>query len=342
MKALVLGDAGGLELRERPMPSARAAADLVVLRILQTGVCGTDRGVLVGKFHAEPGVIMGHESIGVVHEVGSAVSGLTPGDRVVVNPTLYCGRCPNCVRGELNFCQHKAGNEIGIDRDGGFAEYLAIEERFLYRLPPELPDDRAVLIEPLACVLNNLDAARLAPGSRVTVLGAGPIGIVAAMAAAHFGCPVTVLERDEFRRSRAAEVLKGFSPEPEVLATGTPTVRSEVVLDTVGSLLEQACDLAADLGTVVIMGFHAEATVQLRPLHILQRGLRIVGAGDYNSLIFPRAIELAARMPLERLVTHRFALDEYEQALRCIGVTATDYSALKVTIEGRLSSPIDA
>ncbi|HTZ43606.1 MAG TPA: alcohol dehydrogenase catalytic domain-containing protein [Jatrophihabitans sp.] len=342
MKALVLGEDRALHLAERPVPDTGAAADLVVVRVVQTGICGTDRGVLVGKFHAEPGVIMGHESIGVVHAVGSAVRTVAPGDRVVVNPTLYCGWCPACVRGELNFCQHKTGNEIGIDRDGGFAEYLAIEERFVFALPADVPDDRAVLIEPLACVLNNLDAAGLTPGSRVTVLGAGPIGIVAAMAAAHFGCPVTVLERDEFRRSRAAEVLKGFAPEPEVVSPETPVARGELVLDTVGNLLAQACDLAADLGTVVIMGFHAEAEVSLRPLHILQRGLRIVGAGDYNSQIFPRAVALGARLPLERLVTHRFALDEHEAALRCIGVTEPGYSALKVVIEGRLSAPATA
>ena len=337
MKALILGSDGALQLADRPRPTCADQPGLVVVRIRQTGVCGTDRGVLVGKFAAEPGVVMGHESIGVVAEVGSAVTGLRPGQRVIVNPTLYCGRCPACMRGELNFCQHKHGNEIGIDRDGGFAEYLAIEEQFLFPLPDELPDDRAVLIEPLACVLNNLDAGGLVPGSRVTVLGAGPIGIVAAMAAAHFGCPVTVVERDGFRRSLAADVLKGFSPEPAVAAPEEPIARSRLVLDTVGNLLGEACDLAADLGTVVIMGFHSEAVISLRPLHILQRGLRIVGAGDYNSQIFPRAIALGARLPLERLVTHRFALDEYPDALRCVGVTATDYSALKVVFEGRLA-----
>lgn len=332
MKALVLDPAGALALADRPTPTCRTP-ETVVVRVVQTGICGTDRGVLVGKFHAEPGVIMGHEAIGVVHEIGQAVSRFAPGDRVVLNPTLYCGHCPACVQGRLNFCQHKAGNEIGIDRDGGFAEYLAIEEQFLFRLPDGMPADRAVGIEPLACVLNNLDAARIEPGSPVTVLGAGPIGIVTAMAAAHFGSPVTVVERDRFRRDRAADVLKGFSPQPVVVAADVAVEPAPVVLDTVGNLLDRACELAAELGTVVIMGFNSTAEVSLRPLHILQRGLRIVGAGDYNSQVFPRAIELAGRLPLERLVTHRFALTEYADALRCIGVTATDYSALKVVFQ---------
>ncbi|MDQ1307369.1 MAG: hypothetical protein QG671_3201 [Actinomycetota bacterium] len=107
-----------------------------------------------------------------------------------------------------------------------------------------------------------------------------------------------------------------------------------MVIDTVGNLLEQALDLVADTGTVVIMGFDDRAVANVRPLRILQRGLRIVGAGDYNSVIFPRAVALARHLPLERLITHRVPKNDYPAAVEAVGAGEQGaYSGLKVLIE---------
>jgi fructokinase len=341
MKALVLTAEHSLRLEDRPMPVC-AAPDQVVLRVVQTGVCGTDRGVLLGKFLAETGVIMGHEAVGEVVQVGSGVTMVQPGSRVIANPTLYCGRCEPCRRGRLNFCLNKTGNELGIDRDGSYAEYLLLEEQFLHPIPDDMSYDRAVLVEPMACVLNNLDAARVGPDDTVTVLGGGPIGVLVGLAADHYGSRVRLLETDPFRRAAvvkfyesvdgcAVEVVDGEGSHP----------RSDVVVDTVGSLLDRACELAEDLGRVVIMGFDSKASAEIKPLNLVQRGLSLIGAGDYNSLIFPRALALARRLPLEGLITHRFPLDEYGKALDVIGAGQdhrSGYSALKVVIEGRVAA----
>jgi threonine dehydrogenase-like Zn-dependent dehydrogenase len=312
----------------------------VVVRVVQTGICGTDRGVLLGKFPALPGVVMGHEAVGEVAAVGAGVTTVKPGDRVIANPTLYCGLCPPCRRGELNFCQNKAGNEIGIDRDGSFAEYIRLEERFLHRIPEGMSYDRAVLVEPLACVLNNIRAARVGLDDSVAVLGGGPIGAVVALVADRLGCPVRLLEPDPLRRSLLTVY---FADVPGCRVTvaepGEVAERSaDVVVDTVGNLLDEARALAAYLGRVVIMGFNEHARADLRPLDIVQRGLTIIGAGDYNSLVFPRAVELARRLPLEGLITHRFTLDEVGLALRAICAVPGaqgSYAAMKVVIEGR-------
>ncbi|GAA4690171.1 zinc-dependent alcohol dehydrogenase [Phytohabitans rumicis] len=333
MKALVLQDDRSLRLVDRPRPVCAAPTDVLV-RVAQTGVCGTDRGVLLGKFPARPGVVMGHEAIGEVAEIGTGVTTLKPGDRVVVDPTFYCGLCARCRRGALNFCLHKEGNELGIDRDGAFAPYLALDERFLHPVPDGLPDDRAVLIEPLACVLNNLEAARLRPADDVLVLGGGPIGVLTALVADHLASKVRLVERDPFRRSIAARYFAGVPGcavrlcEPD--AVDGPT--ASVVVDTVGSLLERACALAQPMGRVVVMGFDGNARGELRPLELLQRGLSIVGAGDYNGLIFPRAIELAQRLPLEGIVTHHVPIDDFPRALDALGLT-TGYAGLKVVIQ---------
>ncbi|MEV6635652.1 alcohol dehydrogenase catalytic domain-containing protein [Actinoplanes sp. NPDC051470] len=328
MKALVLGVDRTLELVDRPRPVC-AAPDDVVLRVVQVGICGTDRGVLLGKFPAEPGVVMGHEAVGEVVETGSGVTTLKPGDRVIVNPTLYCGLCDRCRDGVLNFCENKTGNEIGIDRDGAFAEFMRLEERFLHLIPDGMSYDRAVLVEPLACVLNNLLAASVGAGDRVAVLGAGPIGTVTALAASEFGASVQLVEKDPFRRDAAVT----FFEDTTVTVTETPS-RADVVVDTVGSLLPEACALAADLGRVVVMGFDERATAEVRPLELLQRGLRIIGAGDYNSQVFGRAVRMARHLPLERIVSHHFGLDRVDAALTALGIGGgAAYAGLKVVIE---------
>src|ERR1700743_1020857 len=105
MKALVLTNERTLALTERPKPVVAKPTDVVV-RVVQTGICGTDRSVLVGKFPAQPGVVMGHEAVGVVDQVGPEVGELAPGDRVIINPTLYCGACPTWLQGDRYFYEH--------------------------------------------------------------------------------------------------------------------------------------------------------------------------------------------------------------------------------------------
>jgi threonine dehydrogenase-like Zn-dependent dehydrogenase len=335
MRALVLNEALQLELVERERPTINLQTDVLV-RVYQTGVCGTDRSVLVGKFPAAAGVIMGHEAVGIVAEIGVDVTGLAVGDRVVVNPTLYCGRCDPCRSGRMNFCRNKKGEEVGIDRDGSYAEYMVLEDRFLHHIPDDVGYDRAVVTEPLACVLNNLDAAQITPADAVTVIGGGPIGVLCAMTARYLGSPVTVVERDSYRRKQAHDLLHGTFPDEIAVVTLDEVDAispAPAVIDTVGNQVELAVDLTATAGTAVVMGYDSWAKYTIRPLSILQRGIRIVGAGDFNGPHFPRAVELASRLPLERLVTHHFSLEQHEKAFATLATDPeTGYSALKVVI----------
>lgn len=335
MRALILTPNRRLELTELDRPQVKAARDVLV-RVHQTGVCGTDRSVLVGKFAAEAGVVMGHEAVGTVADIGPDVTDLAVGDRVIVNPTLYCGRCTRCLRGQTNFCHDKTGNEIGIDRHGSYADYILLEDRFLHVIDDRVSFDRAVLTEPLACVLNNLDAAGLTPGDAVTVVGAGPIGLVCAIAARHLGSPVTLIERDDFRRGQAGELMAEFFASG-VTVVGTEGIddldQTPVVIDTVGNQLEVAIRLTDDVGTVVAMGYDSRAETTVRPLELLQRQLRLIGAGDYRGPHFPRAVEMAAELPLEKLISHRFPLERHADAFAALATSGDSaYSALKVVI----------
>ncbi|MEV5596674.1 alcohol dehydrogenase catalytic domain-containing protein [Streptomyces sp. NPDC052496] len=335
MKALILDEGRTVSLVDHPKPAATAPTDVVV-RVVQTGICGTDRSVLVGKFPAEPGVVMGHEAVGTVDAVGSAVTAHKPGDRVIINPTLYCGSCPSCLRGHWDFCVNKAGTEVGLDLDGAFAEYIRLPERFIHAMPEGMDFDRAVVVEPLACALNNIEAGRLTAGETAVIVGGGPVGVVCAMAARHYGARVLLIEPDPYRQELCRTV---FAQDGDGrVSVHTPDEaglerRGDVVVDTVGNLLEQSLGYAADRGRVVIMGYHSKASATVRPLEILQRGLQIIGAGDYNSRLFPKAIELARWLPLERLVTHRFPLERHEEAFAALAAApGTPYSALKVVL----------
>jgi 2-desacetyl-2-hydroxyethyl bacteriochlorophyllide A dehydrogenase len=335
MKALVLTNERTLALTDRPKPTVARPTDVVV-RVVQTGICGTDRSVLVGKFPAEPGVVMGHEAVGVVDQVGPEVGDFAPGDRVIINPTLYCGACPTCLKGARNFCENKTGQEVGLDLDGAFAEYIRLPALFVHRMPDDMTYDRAVVVEPLACALNNVDAGGVGPGDTVVIVGGGPMGVVTAMAAEHYGARVLLVEPDPFRQQLCADILTSSGtgrvtvhhPDDEAL-----TGNGDVVIDTVGNLLEQALGYAAVGATVVVMGYNSTAVATVRPLDILLRGLRIVGAGDFNAHSFPKAIGLARWLPLDKVITHRFDITEWDDAFGMLAPTAgSEYAAMKVVI----------
>ncbi len=318
MKAIVFKKEMSISLDELPAPTIQRPDDVVV-RVHSTGICGTDRNILLGRFPARQGVVLGHESVGHVTAIGEQVTSLKVGDRVVVNPTMYCGDCHFCRRGAFNFCDNKTGSEVGVDRDGTFADYVRLPARFLHTLPTAMPLDRAVFIEPLACVMNNANAVDLQPADDVVILGGGPIGMVFALYAQRFTRKVIVVESDPFRRSFAANldlltVDSGHSNWPQRVASLNDARRPSVVIETSGVLLDAAVSLVAKGGRIAVMGFNGHITSSFKVLHIVNNGIRVIGAGDYNGPIFPAAIELAAELPLEKLITHRFSLDQHQQA----------------------------
>lgn len=334
MRALVYLGPGSAALQDRP-DAQLLNGDDVVVEVVGTGVCGTDRKILLGRFPARPGVVLGHESVGVVRAAGPQVRAVAVGDRVVVNPTLYCGWCVPCRRGATNFCRHKTGTEVGVDRDGTYAERVTLPERFVVPVPAGLPFRAAVLIEPLACVLNNVGAAAVSFDDTVVVLGAGPIGMLTALVAARQARRVVVAEPDGYRLGLAREqfahvVDVAGADAAEAVLKASDGERPSLVFDTTGVGLDAALRLVDDGGRIVVMGFDDAYAVPLHPLKLTNRGISLIGAGDYRADIFPVAVDLAAELCrpgsadggvpfLERLVTHEFPLERYEDAFAALG-----------------------
>ncbi|MFI6444550.1 zinc-binding dehydrogenase [Kitasatospora sp. NPDC050543] len=341
-------DVGLAGIQDREVPSLGVGE--VLVKVAATGICGTDRAILLGEFPARRGVVLGHEAVGAVAVVGSGVSSVAPGDRVVINPTYYCGRCRPCRRGLPAHCPAKAGREVGVDRDGTMADFAVVPERFVHRLPVSVSYRRGALVEPLACVLNNLRAAQPRWDDQVLVLGGGPIGALCAMVLARRGARVALAERDPGRAEIARRLLprtvRVLAPEE---AAGSERQASDVVIDTTGSVPVDVLSAVAAGGTVVVMG-EREAGVATVPLRALvTRGIRLVGAGPYRPTDFELAVDLARDLPLEELVTHVLPLERYTEALALLAVApdgpgrsspGRGYGAMKVLLasDGSLTS----
>jgi L-iditol 2-dehydrogenase len=216
MLAALYTQGGGFSVEEVGRP--RIADDELLLRVRAASICGTDVKIVHHghrKLHDGQRIVLGHEFVGEIEEVGQRLSGYEVGARVGIAPNAGCGGCSACIRGRANYCP--AYTAFGIDRDGGHAPYVRIPECFLAQgnlvtLPASVPDREASLLEPFSCVVNGVRAARLELGDTVVIYGAGPIGLMHVMLcrAAGAGQVIAVdvrAERLERARALGADIV---------------------------------------------------------------------------------------------------------------------------------------
>ena len=171
MRALRLREIGSIDLLSVPAP--QAADGEVVVQVSVAGICGTDRHLISGEYPAIPPVTLGHELEGIVTATGTGTT-MAVGTRVAVDPNIACLNCRYCRMGLVAHCLNL--HAIGVDRDGGLAEFVNAPQRQAYELPADLPAGFGALCEPLACCLHAMDHATVQPGDKVAVLGGGVIG----------------------------------------------------------------------------------------------------------------------------------------------------------------------
>lgn len=324
MPAVVFQGEGRWALEERPVPRIRDA-DEVLLEVEACGICGTDLHILeVPPGHpATPGVILGHEVIGRVVEVGPGVTGLRPGDRVAVAPNLYCGACRFCQRGLYNHCERFT--TLGIFLDGGLARYEVAPARALFPISSQIPLERAVFTEVLSTVVGATAQVRLHPGESAVVLGCGPVGLLflqifrAAGARFLIAADVAPFRLAFARRVGADEAVDPQERDLEALVREATGIGADVVVDAVGSLMGLALRLARPGGTVVLFGMNAQARAEIAQYEITRRELRVVGSyvGRHT---FPLAIQMLERgvIRAEELVTHRWPISRFGEGLEAL------------------------
>lgn len=317
---------GAFETRE--MPERQLFETEVLVKVGACGVCGTDVHIYHGdKGSAEvrPPVVLGHELSGTIVETGAGVKKLKCGDRVTIDPNQYCGECHYCKAGKKQLCENLYA--IGVNRDGGFAEYCYVPEAQCFLLDNRVPLEHGAMAEPLACCIHGVDRAKIRLGDAVLVIGGGAIGLLMVQLAKQSGASAVILsEPVELRRKIGLEIGADavIDPFQEVLRerliqiTGQDGV--DVVIECVGNLsaTEQAF-AAAKRGTTILLFSvpKAGASYSLSLEDVYQKELRIVG-----SLINPdthqRAVDMINRgkIQLDPLITHRFPLDQVKEAIR--------------------------
>jgi L-iditol 2-dehydrogenase len=190
MKALVLTDYGRFSLEEVPDP--QIAPDDVLVRVKACGICGSDVHGMDGSTGRRlPPIIMGHEASGVIATTGASVARWKAGDRVTFDSTIYCGDCEYCRAGRINLCTNRRvlGVSCGDYRqNGAFAEFVAVPQRILHRLPASLPFEFAACVEPLSIAVQAARRAGVQAGQSAVVVGAGMIGLLQVQVLRAFGC----------------------------------------------------------------------------------------------------------------------------------------------------------
>lgn len=323
MRAVRLSASGDLAVTEVDQPTPGDGELLVKVDVC--GLCGTDRHIVDGEYPSAAPVTLGHEFGGEVVRAHGA-SSIAVGARVTVDPNITCGVCEQCRAGRVSFCPDLTA--LGVQRDGGLAEYVAVPEQQAYELPPEVPATHAAFCEPLACCLRGLDLAGIEPGGSVAVLGGGVIGQLMVQLARLAGATTVVLStRQRARRELAERLGATATVDPTVSdpvaaidgPTGLAPGGVDVVLECAGvaETFRQSLAMTRRGGTVVVFGVAPQAAlVEVSPFEIFARELRIQGS-YLNPLTHGRAAAMVASgvLELDALVSRELSLAEVPATL---------------------------
>jgi alcohol dehydrogenase len=344
MRALVYHGPGQKAWEEVPKPTLQDDTDAIV-RVDAVTICGTDLHILKGDVPTvTDGRILGHEAVGTVEEVGSAVSNVKVGDKVLVSCITACGACRFCREGSYGQCVGGGGWILGHLIDGTQAEYVRVPfaDTSTYRAPAGVSDEQLLMLAdilPTGYEVGVLNGA-VSPGDVVAVVGAGPIGLSAIMGARLFS-PAHVVAIDladnrlEAAKQFGADVtVNNGREDPAAVIEGlTGGLGADVAMEAVGvpATFELAAKLVRPGGRVANIGVHGEpATLHLEDLWI--RNVTIT-TGLVDTCSTPTLLKLTEshQVDVGRFVTHHFALDDFMEAYEVFG-NAADTGALKVVL----------
>jgi len=343
MKALIYGGPGLKAIEERPKPEIQAPGDAIV-KMAKTTICGTDLHILKGDVATcKPGRILGHEGVGIIDCVGAGVTAFRAGDRVLISCVSSCGKCDYCRRGMYSHCT-TGGWILGNQIDGTQAEYVRTPhaDTSLYPIPQGADDEALVMLSDILptgfeCgVLNG----KVAPGSTVAIVGAGPIGL-AALLTAQFYSPAQIIMIDlddgrlgvarQFGATQTINSADGKAAETVRTLTGGRGVDAAIEAVGVPATFLLCQDLVGAGGIIANVGVHGRK-VDLHLERLWSQNIAITTrlVDTVTTPMLLKTVESKKINPV-RLITHRFRLDQILDAYDTFA-RAAETQALKVIV----------
>ncbi len=319
MRASVLVEKGVIELQERPVP--RPLPGEVLVRVAAVGVCGSDvhyyQHGAIGDFVVREPLVLGHEISGQVVAVGEGVDAARVGERVAVDPQRPCRQCRACKTGRFNLCpfmEFYATPPV----DGTFCEYVTAPADMAFAVPDSLSDESAALLEPLSVGIWAAHKAQVGPGDQVLVAGAGPIGAMVAQAVRARGATdVVVTDFVDSRRERITSFGATRALHPVADAEELAAMRADAFVDCTGATPAVLSGIRSVRpgGTAVLVGMGADEMPVPVSL-VASREITLTGVFRYVDT-WPRGIALttSGAVHLDDMVTHRYSLEQVEEAL---------------------------
>jgi threonine dehydrogenase-like Zn-dependent dehydrogenase len=321
MKALVYTGPKKAEVRDAPEPTPKPGS--IKVKMMYCGICGSDISIFLGVHpRAKAPLILGHEFLGEVVEDGKKFK---KGDRVVAYPLLSCGHCLPCRTGNAHVCNTLG--LVGIDVDGGICEYSYVDEDILFKVPDDVSDRAAAVIEPLAVIIRAIHQSNFKALDTTAVIGAGPIGMLNGMMLKHMGASkVFISDIDEKRLKKAEEF--GMSPinaktdsMEKIVKDATKGEGVDILFECSGAEISamQMTDITRVGGTICMVSVHkVPHNVNLRDINFKEQ--HMVGTRVYTKEEFRQAVEYSGQIKedLEKIVSHIVSMKDSEKVFDMI------------------------
>jgi 2-desacetyl-2-hydroxyethyl bacteriochlorophyllide A dehydrogenase len=351
MKACVLTNWKKLELMEMAIPIPKP--NQVLIKVIYAGVCGSDVNVFN---HNHPTAtiprIMCHEILGTIEEINSEHSlPVGIGSRVVVFPLTWCGTCEACREGNFHVCRNLS--IMGLHTNGGFAEYVCANADNVFSIPPEMPDEIAILTEPFAVGFHAHMRAGTQPGDEVLVIGAGPIGLLTAITARYFGAKKVVVselnpERIQLVRKFGFDVIN--PTEADLVAESlrvTGGIGFDKVFEASGS--QNACALVADVckirGKIVPVGI-PKGLAGFKAVSIILKEISMIGCRVYSWDHFKRTFGMLEKLfgdneyDLAKLIDRILPIEKLAEAIEIQGSGKNNGKILMEILDSNLNGGV--
>jgi 2-desacetyl-2-hydroxyethyl bacteriochlorophyllide A dehydrogenase len=299
------------------LPVPQPAEDEVLIKVMASGICGTDVHILRGEYMGGYPVIPGHEFSGIVEQVGAGVTRFEVGDRVAVEPNIACDNCYNCLHNRHNFCLN--WQAVGVTRPGGMAQMVTVPEKAVFAIS-DMAYEYGAFVEPLSCVLHGVERAQVRMADRVAILGAGPIGILLLQTVRLQGvAQVTVAEKNPTRLELAASCGADLcSPDVDDLEKNG----YDVVIDATGVIpvMERSIAFARPGGTVLLFGVPpAGQSMAVEAFQVFRKGLTVLSSftsvrNSYQAV----ALLQSRQVDVSGLISHQLPLSGFQKGVELI------------------------